>query len=199
MTSSLETKPLAPEYDAAVAELIRSNLRSYHLDIPGTAYYDEALDHLSAYYRQPGRAYFVLLENGVVVGGIGLAEFRGDCCELQKLYLADAVKGRGLGYELIRSVEEQARALGYRSIYLETHTNLAAAIHVYERSGYREIPRPAGVVHSTMNRFYRKELYDPGTADNGVTQNNLNRQKSDSLDQGGRQCISEQSSWSFAV
>lgn len=43
-------------------------------------------------------------------------------------------------------------------ICLETHTNLAAAIHVYERSGYREIHRPASVVHSTMNRFYLKQL-----------------------------------------
>ena len=154
----MEYRPLAPEYDAAVAELIRGNLRKFHLDIPGTAYYDETLDHLSEYYRQPGRAYFVLLENGVVAGGVGLAEFRGDCCELQKLYLADAVKGRGLGYELIRYIEGKARSLGYRSVYLETHTNLAAAIHVYERSGYREIPRPAGVIHGTMNRFYLKEL-----------------------------------------
>lgn len=157
-TASLEYKPLIPEYDAALAEIIRGNLRKFHLDIPGTAYYDDALDHLSAYYRQSGRAYFVLLENGVVVGGVGIAEFRDDCCELQKLYLADTVKGRGLGYVLIRLIEEMARALGYRSVYLETHTNLAAAIHVYERSGYREIPRPEGVVHSTMNRFYLKQL-----------------------------------------
>ena len=157
-TASLEYKPLIPEYDAALAEIIRGNLRKFHLDIPGTAYYDDALDHLSAYYRQSGRAYFVLLENGVVAGGVGIAEFRDDCCELQKLYLADTVKGRGLGYVLICLIEEMARALGYRSVYLETHTNLAAAIHVYERSGYREIPRPEGVVHSTMNRFYLKQL-----------------------------------------
>lgn len=156
--STLEYKPLTPAYDAAMAEIIRSNLRKFHLDIPGTAYYDEALDHLSAYYRQPGRAYFVLLEDGTVAGGVGIAEFRGDCCELQKLYLADPVKGRGLGYALIRLVEDEARALGYRGVYLETHTNLAAAIHVYERSGYREIPRPEGVVHSTMNKFYLKPL-----------------------------------------
>ena len=158
MTSLLEYRPLAPEHDAAIAELIRSNLRKFHLDIPGTAYFDEALDHLSEYYRQPGRAYCVLLENGAVVGGVGIAEFRGSCCELQKLYLADAVKGRGLGCALLRFIEDRAKCLGYQSVYLETHTNLAAAIHVYERFGYREIPRPEGVIHSTMNRFYWKPL-----------------------------------------
>ena len=43
-------------------------------------------------------------------------------------------------------------------MYLETHDNLAAAIHVYEKCGYKEIEKPAGVVHATMNRFFIKEL-----------------------------------------
>lgn len=156
--ASPEFRPLAPEHDAAVAELVRSNLRQFGLDVPGTAYFDEALDHLSDYYRQPGRAYYVLLEAGRVVGGMGLAEFRGDCCELQKLYLADAVKGRGLGCALLRFLEDRAREMGYRSAYLETHSKLTAALRLYERCGYEEIPRPAGVVHGTMDRFFRKEL-----------------------------------------
>ena len=158
MEAGFEVQPLRAAYDPAIAALIRGNLKAHGLDIPGTAYFDEALDQLSAYYQAPGRAYYVLLKDGAVVGGIGVAEFRGDCCELQKLYLADAVKGRGLGYEMIRFMEDRAREFGYRRIYLETHTNLAAAIHVYERSGYREIPRPADVVHRTMNRFYLKQI-----------------------------------------
>jgi len=155
-----EFHPLSPQYDGAVAALVRGNLKAHHLDIPGTAYFDESLDHLSGFYDRPGRAYFVLLENGSVIGGIGLAEFSGfpECCELQKLYLADAAKGRGLGYRMIAHIEACARDMGYRQIYLETHTNLQAAIHIYEKSGYREIPQPESVVHSTMNRFYLKEL-----------------------------------------
>ena len=48
--------------------------------------------------------------------------------------------------------------MGYKKLYLETHTNLEAAIHIYEKCGYEEIDKPAGVVHATMNRFYIKEL-----------------------------------------
>ena len=36
--------------DAAVAKFIRDNLKKYKLDIPGTVYFDEGLDHLSDYY-----------------------------------------------------------------------------------------------------------------------------------------------------
>ena len=154
----MDIQPLTSRHDAALAALIRTSLKAYRLDIPGTAYYDQSLDHLSAFYTRPGRAYYVLLENGEVIGGIGLAEFDGACCELQKLYLADAAKGKGTGYKMIRFIEEKAREMGYRRIYLETHTNLRAAIHIYEKSGYREIPKPPAVIHSAMNRFYLKEL-----------------------------------------
>ena len=33
-----------------------------------------------------------------------------------------------------------------------------AAVHLYEKCGYKEIERPAAVVHSTMNRFFLREL-----------------------------------------
>ena len=158
---------LSPEHDAAVASLIRTNLEAHQLDIPGTAYFDEGLDHLSAFYHHPAWAYYVLLDEGCVAGGIGYAEFPGFplCCELQKLYLDDKVKGHGYGYDLIAFIEAKAREKQYERIYLETHTNLQAAIHEYEKCGYREIARPESVAHGSMNRFYLKELKSPLTAD----------------------------------
>ena len=146
-----------------MARIVRRALKAHGLDIPGTAYFDASLDHLSAYYDRSGRCYHVLLEDGAVIGGIGAAEFGGlpDCCELQKLYLDGSARGRRLGYEMIRHIEDQARAMGYRRIYLETHSNLAAAIHEYERSGYRKIERPPSVVHTAMDRFFLKELLAP--------------------------------------
>ena len=158
----MELRRLTPEYDAALAALIRSNLKAHRLDIPGTVYFDAGLEHLSEYYSaEPDRrVYFALIDDGTLVGGIGLAEFPlfEDCAELQKLYLSDAVKGRGLGYRLIEAVEDAARGMGYRQIYLETHTNLQAAMHIYEKSGYVLIDKPEAVVHATMNRFYLKRL-----------------------------------------
>ena len=53
---------------------------------------------------------------------------------------------------------ERAKEMGYKKMYLETHTNLKAAIHLYEKTGYKHIERPQSVVHSTMDRFFLKEL-----------------------------------------
>lgn len=149
--------------NAPLAALIRSNLEKFHLNIPGTVYFDPGLDRLSEFYAADPqkRAYFTALdENGQVIGGVGAAEFPGlpDCAELHKLYLADSAKGRGYGGELVRLAEDWARAAGYRRLYLETHTNLGAALRLYEKMGYRQIEKPAAVVHGTMDHFYLKEL-----------------------------------------
>ena len=169
-------KPILPEHDATVANLIRTDRKAHQLDIPDT--FDEGLDHLSEFYDYPTRAYYVLLEGEQVVGGIGFAEFAGfpRCCELQNLYLDDSVKGQ-LGCDLISFIETQAREKKYRQMYLETHTNLQDLIHMYEKCGFREIPRP-DYVRSTMNRFYLKELKAPMTlkqfrSRNGMTQKEL--------------------------
>lgn len=146
----------------AVAKLVRDNLEKHGLDIPGTAYFDTALDNLFGFYSLSSlRGYYVLVDAGCnVVGGIGMAECHlfENCAELQKLYLADSVKGCGLGYRLISFIENKMTEKGYKASYLETHSNLAAAIHIYEKSGYSKIERPKEIVHSAMDNFYYKKL-----------------------------------------
>ena len=66
--------------DAEIAKIIRDNLRAFHLDIPGTAYYDPELDCLSRFYNAlpDKRTYFVATYGDkTVIGGIGVAEFTG--------------------------------------------------------------------------------------------------------------------------
>lgn len=159
----LNYRTIEPGDDERLAEIVRFNLEKHHLNIPGTVYFDPELEHLSDFYNAvPGkRIYFIALdENGTMIGGAGAAEFGGipDCAELQKLYLIDSVKGRGYGKELVRLVENWARSAGYKNLYLETHTNLAVAMKLYEKMGFRQIEKPASVVHCTMDHFYMKEL-----------------------------------------
>ena len=159
----MELIKLTAEYDQALAELIRHNLKAHGLDIPGTVYFDNGLDHLSKFYSDTAdrRAYYVLTDNDdVLIGGVGFAEFAffDNCAELQKIYLADHVKGRGLGRMLVKFIEEKAAEQGFAKMYLETHTNLDIAIRMYEKLGYREISRPASVQHGAMNKFYIKDI-----------------------------------------
>lgn len=146
-----------------IAKIICSNLEKLGLNIPGTTYFDPELDHLSDYYNSNSqkRAYFVAVgADGQIVGGVGIAEFDGieNCAELQKLYLDDSVKGKGYGKELMKTAEAWARSAGYEKLYLETHTNLSAALNLYEKTGFKRIEKPCSTQHGTMNRFYLKKL-----------------------------------------
>jgi putative acetyltransferase len=155
-------RKMLPEDNGTVAGIIRYNLKKNGLDIPGTVYFDPCVDDLYSFYTgQDGRGYYVLTdETGNVVGGIGFDKMVRipDCAELQKMYLDDSAKGNGLSYFLIGFIENRMRDAGFRVSYLETHSNLQVAIHVYEKMGYRLIERPADVEHGAMDHFYIKEL-----------------------------------------
>lgn len=159
----MKYREIIEQDNTALAKIVRDNLKTHNLNLPGTVYFDDNLDHLSDFYLDENhkRFYYVLLDDDDnVIGGIGFAEFEffEDCAELQKLYLTDDAKGSGIGYKLIDLIENKAMEYGYKRLYLETHTNLAAAIHIYEKCGFKVIEKPVGVVHATMNRFYIKEL-----------------------------------------
>lgn len=155
-------RPMEPRDDPALAGLIRSSLAAHGLAVPGTVYFDPELDHLSGFYiDRPGRGYFILEDEGELAGGVGVAEYdpREGCAELQKLYLADRLKGQGFGYLLLDRAIDFARELGYREMYIETHHNLSAAVHLYRKRGFVPFEPPREqMVHQTMDLFFLKEL-----------------------------------------
>ena len=158
----MEIREITPQADKDLADIIRKNFVKYKLDIPGTAYYDPELDHLSAHYlnKVTPRNYYVMWDEGQVCGGMGYTEFEhyDNCVELQKLYLAETVKGRGWGSQLFDYVENEARKAGYKMAYIETHSNLDIAVQLYLRHGYTKIDTPEFVNHSAMDIFLIKNL-----------------------------------------
>ncbi|MCR5346009.1 MAG: GNAT family N-acetyltransferase [Lachnospiraceae bacterium] len=147
--------------DSIIAGLIRKNLEAANLNVPGTVYFDKEIDYLSKVYVGPESKYFVYTdENDKALGGIGFARFSQmeDTAELQKLYLDDSIKGKGVSYELVSFIEEEVKKAGYKKAYLETHENLQIAIHLYEKCGYERIARPENVQHGKMTHFYLKTL-----------------------------------------
>ena len=59
----LNYRKIEPANDKALAELIRTNLEYYHLDIAGTAYFDPELDHLSDFYNAISEKAFYIFRH----------------------------------------------------------------------------------------------------------------------------------------
>ena len=65
-------RDILPEDNAGLAIIIRQTLKEFGANKPGTVYYDESTDHLSAVFTKKGSCYFVVTVDGVLVGGAGI-------------------------------------------------------------------------------------------------------------------------------
>jgi GNAT superfamily N-acetyltransferase len=58
---------------------------------------------------------------------------------LKRMWVADAVRGLGIGRRMLQALETQARALRLTSVRLETNQTLQEAIQLYRSAGFREV------------------------------------------------------------
>jgi putative acetyltransferase len=128
--------------DAALSRLIKSVLTEFKANKPGTAYFDESTNHLSTVFENPKSAYWVIEENGAIIGGGGVfptANLPEGTCELVKLYLYPEARGKGLGKAIMNKCFTSAKDLGYQNIYLESMPELNQAVSMYERMGFEKL------------------------------------------------------------
>lgn len=132
-------RPIKEQDDAEVGQLIKTVLTEFKANKPGTAYYDEITDNLSTLFTKSKAAYWVIEEENKIIGCGGIFPTKGlpvDTCELVKLYLAPAARGKGLGRDLMFKCFEKAKELGYQNIYLESMPELNQAVKLYEKLGF---------------------------------------------------------------
>jgi putative acetyltransferase len=148
-----------------LAEVIRSVFREFKIDKPGTVYFDPTTDDLFRLFSQPGSEYWIAEERGVIIGGCGVYPTPGlpeGCAELVKLYLSSAQRGKGIGWQLMEKTFDSAIKFGYRQLYLESMPELRKAISLYERAGFKNLPRPLGNSgHFGCNIWMIKDLKSP--------------------------------------
>ncbi len=124
---------------------------------PGTSLNDPEVDDMYSAYLPERHAYFVLVSDGHVVGGSGIAPLLGgdpDTCELRKMYVLPSTRGHGQGRRLLHHCIERARALGFEKCYLETLATMDSARRLYERAGFRAIRQALGNTgHSKCDRY----------------------------------------------
>ena len=158
----MQIRPIEPRDDAGMASIIRTVMPEFGATGCGFAINDPEVDWMSRAYAQPQCAYFVVEDEGVVLGGGGIAPLEGGdaaTCELRKMYFLPAARGRGAGAAMMERCLEAARELGFRQCYLETLSGMDAAMKLYERSGFRRIDAPMGDTgHGGCNTFYLRAL-----------------------------------------
>jgi putative acetyltransferase len=151
-----------PADNAALAALVRSVLSTFGMTGEGCAAADPEVDAMYETYSRPRSAYFVVEQQGKVVGGSGIAPLKGagaDTCELQKTYLFPEVRGQGLGRLLVQECLRAAKDHKFSRCYLETFRTMQDAQALYRKCGFTPLPGPLGNTgHYQCTHWYIKEL-----------------------------------------
>jgi [ribosomal protein S18]-alanine N-acetyltransferase len=75
------------------------------------------------------------------IAGFSIADFgldtEGPFAYIQTIEVLPEMRGRGIGNELLRRIEESARDRGAHAIWLHVESRNAGAIRLYEAHGYR--------------------------------------------------------------
>jgi GNAT superfamily N-acetyltransferase len=87
----------------------------------------------------PGGAFLVGYHDGAAVccGGIKRLDHR--TCEIKKMYVVPAMRGRGVARRLLHALEAKARWIGYEIARLDTGPKQVSAHGLYASEGYGEV------------------------------------------------------------
>jgi ribosomal protein S18 acetylase RimI-like enzyme len=147
----------APEQLGEVRRLFEEYAASLSFDLAFQNFAAE-LDGLPGEYTPPGGGlWLAVADSGEAAGCIALRRLESEVGEMKRLYVRPAHRGTGLGKGLARRVLEEAVALGFRHVRLDTTLEMVAAIGLYESLGFKPIApyRPNPVAGA---RFLEIEL-----------------------------------------
>jgi GNAT superfamily N-acetyltransferase len=95
---------------------------------------------------------------GEVLGTCALLHVDQQRCELAKMAVDDAAKGRRLGIRLGQAILDAARSQGYETIFLESNRKLTPAISLYKKLGFIEQPFPSETEYSRADIYMELDL-----------------------------------------
>nr|WP_236647029.1 GNAT family N-acetyltransferase [Micromonospora acroterricola] len=87
----------------------------------------------------PAGVFLLATLNSEPVGCGAVKLHRDAPAEVKRVWVADTVRGLGVGRRILGDLERYAAARGWTTLRLDTNRNLTEAIAMYHSAGYREI------------------------------------------------------------
>ena len=133
---------IRPAGGLADLEFVRTLFEEYAAELGvdlGFQGFAEEVATLPGAYAPPRGLLLLAWSADVPAGCAGLRPLGPDVCELKRLFVRPAYRGRGLARQLSTAALGEARARGYRRIRLDTLPGMVEAQRLYRDLGFREI------------------------------------------------------------
>ena len=129
---------------AGLADLpeIRTLFQEYAASLPIDLEFQgfaEELGGLPGIYSPPKGRLFLGASAGRPAGCVGVRPLDTNVCEMKRLFVRPAERGRALGRALAETAVAFGRAAGYGAMRLDTLPTMTAARSLYRRLGFREV------------------------------------------------------------
>ena len=108
---------------------------------------EEVLSNPEEFILKQGGQILFMKHNGQIIGTVALKFVDDNTFELTKMAVDDKFQGLGAGKLLCNAAIKRAKNIGATSLILFSETSLAAAIHIYRKLGFKEIPIEKGKYH----------------------------------------------------
>ena len=87
----------------------------------------------------PRGSFLVVLRGEVPIACGGIKPLDETACEIKRMFVVPAERGKGVAGFLLTALEDEARALGFSLARLDTGAKQPHAQQIYEAAGYRPI------------------------------------------------------------
>ena len=125
----------ASDLEAARA-LFREYERFLNVDLCFQDFVEE-LATLPGRYAPPSGRLLLAVEGTDAAGCVALRALEDGVCEMKRLFVRPAYRGQELGYRLAMQIVNEATAMGYAIMRLDTLDTLERAMQLYETLGFR--------------------------------------------------------------
>lgn len=104
------------------------------------AAFEEELASLPGKYAPPHGALLLATRDSRAAGCVALRRITDAVCEMKRMYVYPEFHDKGVGRALAAAAIDEARALGYRSMVLDTSVRQAEAQGLYRSFGFEVVP-----------------------------------------------------------
>jgi GNAT superfamily N-acetyltransferase len=138
---------ITPEQIALTRTLFEEYAAWLSLDLSFQGFAAE-LACLPGVYAPPRGRLLLALAGGAAAGCVALRPLDAGVCEMKRLFVRPGFRGQGIGKLLAEQIVAEARAIGCRTMRLDTLDQMQTAIRLYEALGfarcapYYETPLP---------------------------------------------------------